>query len=521
MVWGLFPAGAGGQKYYFFSKGTYKVGRKDCDVIIQNDRGVSRIHAELVVDAMTCRDPLQNMSDSFLSDVRIKDLSKYGTFINKEKGSKAVNELPNKETTLKNGDLVLFGSGNAVFRFCFVPLTLFIHSLKPSRAKPSLQDIISSIGGSATHTWNVECTHVIADESTSVTEDLINAILVQKPVVRGDWVKVVADKNIQTELPSWSQYVPNLRLDGVTIKITAPEVREICLAGHTLVLGSSHLYKFGAQLKSLLEMCSAKVVLVDEYCSSNGTLVEGASNSVVLVSPEGSLNEFNHFPQLISLPRVNDMKLVAAVLSGHFDPSIVESPSIAVSSQSTDETIVADSDAETDTVTSDHAAAVARSEAVKYEEKKEMSEDQADVVSEKKLSGFMVEDGGIKERKNKGDESETTGHQNSDIIYSQDLIVKDLIMSAEAQSIANKTMVNFKCFRKRETPSGNSFKDLIPFSKDPYKESDLGNEEVAEYVREEKKRKQKEAVAEDLFNSEKVKRRGAAGLTLRGLLTRG
>lgn len=87
----------------------------DCDVIIQNDKGVSRIHAELVVDAMTSWDPL-NISSSFLSDVRIIDKSKYGTFINKEKGSKPLNEFPNKETTLKNGDLVSFGTGNAVFR---------------------------------------------------------------------------------------------------------------------------------------------------------------------------------------------------------------------------------------------------------------------------------------------------------------------------------------------------------------------------------------------------------------------
>lgn len=85
-------------------------------MIIQNDKGVSRIHAELAVDAMTSWDPLQNISSSFLSDVRIIDKSKYGTFINKAKGSNSVNEFPNKEKTLKNGDLVSFGTGNAVYR---------------------------------------------------------------------------------------------------------------------------------------------------------------------------------------------------------------------------------------------------------------------------------------------------------------------------------------------------------------------------------------------------------------------
>lgn len=36
------------------------------------------------------------------------------------------------------------------------------------------------------------------------------------------------------------------------------------------------------------------------------------------------------------------------------------------------------------------------------------------------------------------------------------------------------------------------------------RESDYGNEDVAESVKEEKKRKQMEAIADDLFNNEKV-----------------
>lgn len=87
-------------------------------MIINTDKGVSRIHAELVVDAMTTSDPLQTRSTSFLpSEVRIRDCSKYGTFINKKLGSKAkIREYPNKETALKDGDLVSFGTGTATYR---------------------------------------------------------------------------------------------------------------------------------------------------------------------------------------------------------------------------------------------------------------------------------------------------------------------------------------------------------------------------------------------------------------------
>lgn len=94
-----------------------------------------------------------------------------------------------------------------------------------------------------------------------------------------------------------------------------------------------------------------------------------------------------------------------------------------------------------------------------------------------------------------------------------------------------------QCYKyQMNTPSGNSFNNLIPFAKYPYKydsfsqqclhiivicftvfwipssnflisfrESEFGTEEIAESVKEEKMRKQMEAIAEDLFKYEKVR----------------
>ncbi|KAA8547636.1 hypothetical protein F0562_004065 [Nyssa sinensis] len=140
-------ASNGEDKYYIFRKGTYKVGRKGCDVIINKDKGVSRIHVEIVVDAMVSLDHLQNKSSNVSSKVRIRDCSKYGTFINKNLGSKEkVHEFPNKETTLKDGDLISFGTGNATYKFCFVPLVFFVHCPTLFQENQLLQDKISSIG---------------------------------------------------------------------------------------------------------------------------------------------------------------------------------------------------------------------------------------------------------------------------------------------------------------------------------------------------------------------------------------
>ena len=88
-----------------------------CDIIITKDKGVSRIHAEILVDALTSTDSLQTKSLSLSCEVRIRDCSKYGTFVNRNPGAiEKVHELPNKETSLTDGNLISFGTGNATYK---------------------------------------------------------------------------------------------------------------------------------------------------------------------------------------------------------------------------------------------------------------------------------------------------------------------------------------------------------------------------------------------------------------------
>ncbi|GKD14492.1 nijmegen breakage syndrome 1 protein isoform X1 [Tanacetum coccineum] len=119
-------------------------------------------------------------------------------------------------------------------------------------------------------------------------------------------------------------------------------------------------------------------------------------------------------------------------------------------------------------------------------------------------------------REHKIDDSE---HGTSDIIFSQKLIVRDTNLTPSVPSQTNNQVLNFKRFKKMATESGNDFHNLVPFSKHPYKGSEYENEEIAQSVKEEKKRKQRENIAEDLFNKTKAKQRGAAGF-LQGILTR-
>ncbi|XP_019456824.1 PREDICTED: nijmegen breakage syndrome 1 protein [Lupinus angustifolius] len=554
MVWGLFPFDplTGEDSYYIFKTGTYKVGRKGCDVIVTKDKGVSRVHAEIVINAMNLSNPLRSRRSHLSPSILIRDCSKYGTFITKNAGLKQkLHELPNKETSLEDGDVVSFGAGSATYKFCHVPLIFFICSL--DKVDQALEEKISSIGAGITHTLGEECTHMLLDQFMPLKKDLIDAVVAKKCCVLKTWLEFFAEKNIGTEIPSHHSYVPTVSVEGKSIKVADPKTRENCLKGCTFLLELLHLYKFKDQLKSSLEVAGAKTVSVEEFCSNSQGSDYGDDNRVVYVIPGGPACKSDHFNKLSSLLRVNEMDIIFAVVSGQLDMSILKSPCVLVSSScSTDETVVADSDTEVETATSARASeTLFTTHNLKFAKRKDLDDDSGSLdirknerveassgdVSTKlheikyakmetSLDGVSVKsdtnvtsirDSGvdIKVMKDKVDDHESG---NSDIIYSQNLVVRDTNVDTNRSTVPNSSIPNFKRFRKGQTQSGNSFDNLVPYAKYPYKDSDYGNDEdIIESVKEEKRRKQREAVAEDLFNNEKARRRGTGG-SLRGIL---
>ncbi|KAG5223108.1 nijmegen breakage syndrome protein [Salix suchowensis] len=330
---------------------------------------------------------------------------------------------------------------------------------------------------------------------------------------------LVAEKRIGLEIPSWSSYIPTLTVEGVSVKVAASGTRAKCLEGFTCLLETRNMYKFKDRLQSLLEVGGAKIVLVEDFSSNAQGLDCGQDSRVLCVMPKGSPDKFNSFNKLGSLPRVNELDLLRAVLAGHLDLSVLVSPSALVSSPcSTDETVVADSEAEVETPISERFTAdISNEEAPKYVNKVETSIHPHHRSENNHVVSSTYSIANVTTKQETVDEAESG---NSDIIYSQDLIIRDLNLPAQISSPPNNGFLNFKRFRKGNTQSGNSFNNLIPFSKYPYKDFDYGNQDMLESVKEEKRRKQMEAVAEDLFNTEKGRRRGVAG-SLHRLLTHG
>ncbi|KAF4396857.1 hypothetical protein F8388_004825 [Cannabis sativa] len=562
MVFGLIPVdpSPGENKYYITAKGSYKVGRKGCDIIITKDKGVSRVHAEIFVDEMTSANPPHTKTSNLSNKVRIKDCSKYGTFINKSLGSmEKVHEFPGKETVLTDGNLISFGTGNATYRFSFVPFIIWVYSLEPHQVTQSFQDKLSLIGADITYNFNQKCTHVLVDELTPLREELLDAIVAKKACVQISWVETVAEEKICTEIPSCSDHTPTLSVEDVSVKLADPGTRENCLDGYTFVLDSINSYKYRNQLKSLLELAGAKILSIEGFSSSSQGSKHEESSYVVCVIPGGSSYKIDCFNKLNAVSRVKEIDLIRAILTGILDRSILISPCVVVSSScSTDETFVEDSEAEAEAeaeaVTSSvHVTAATHSEevieivtpvpppttasahseevinivtpipptttapAAAVIDTVDNMDEQKDCALKINLSSFRGSSSTSSHVKN--DRVSETEGENLDIIYSQNLIVRDMSASSTTRRTVNNEVVNFKRFRKRDTESGNSFNNLIPFSKYPYKESDNGNEEMTEFVKEEKRRKQMEAVADDLFNNERGRRRGVAG-SIQGILTR-
>lgn len=498
MVSGLY---AGDDKYFIFSKGTYKVGRKGCDIIVNKDKGVSRVHAEVLVDDMT---NLEQINSS--PRVRLRDCSKYGTFISKKLGAKEkVHEFPDKEVAVKDGDLVSFGTGNATYRFCFVPFKFLVFGAEPFNEN-QLQQKLSSIGASMTHAWSPDCTYILVNQFMELTEDLVDPFLAKKHFVLTEWVEVVVGKDICSEIPSCDCYAPTFMLEGVSIKVSDAKSRENSLKQFTFLLEAIHKYKFKDKLLPLLELVGAKVMFAEEFCSHSQRSEEKEDTMSVLVIPFGMTNNFTSSSKLNSVSRLKEKDVICAAFSGHLDPSLIVSAPVVVSSScSTDETVVADSDVEeVETATSlDKSTAVDASMSFKHE-----SNNHAPAISTNNMITCSKGRGDTVTAIRDQDDKPESG--NVDIIYSQRLIVRDTNSPASNMLSYDDRVPNFKRFKKSRTPSGNSFNNLIAYAKNPYKESEYRSE-LAESAKEEKQRQQLEAMAEEMFNNDKGRKRGVLG----------
>ncbi|KAG0619977.1 hypothetical protein M758_4G179300 [Ceratodon purpureus] len=347
MVWALKavdPALAP-SAYYLKSASTYSVGRKDCYITIQTDKTISRLHANLISEeAKAPKSNINDVADIPRMSLRVHDLSKFGTFVNKQPGSKPLTSLPGSEASLNDGDVVTFGTNKTSFRVEFVPFFLCISASNVGKKNPTSKFALRH-GAFAVETWKEGCTHVLVDEGSAVTEMVIAAVASRKPVLQINWwQKFSLETEVVTELLPYSSYIPTLVFQGAAtstpIKIALPELRKTILQDHSFLLVPVEMYQHGNHLVRLLEAAGGTVEFLSKTASS---IPAAGTKQQFLVKPkDGTMKEAWASPAILNkvrhLSRTSEDKLVLAVLAGHVDVTSLPLPPSPVASADSDET---------------------------------------------------------------------------------------------------------------------------------------------------------------------------------------
>ena len=91
------------------------------------------------------------------------------------------------------------------------------------------------MGAYAIEKWMSECTHLIVEDSSPITNDVMEAIMAKKPIVVCDWFQamVVWQTSLTSEIPNCLSFLSSMTLKcghaPVQVKIADPKHQEACL----------------------------------------------------------------------------------------------------------------------------------------------------------------------------------------------------------------------------------------------------------------------------------------------------
>ncbi|NXF87761.1 NBN protein, partial [Eubucco bourcierii] len=230
----LVPAAGRGEPYRLLSGTEYVVGRKNCNILIQDDQSISRSHAVLTVSQ-----PETTSSQSLSIPVlTVKDTSKYGTFVN---GSK----LNGASVSLQSGDRINFGVFESKFRVEYEPLIVCSSCLDAAQ-KTALNEAIQQLGGHVVNEWTKKCTH-LAMMAVKVTVKTICALICGRPIIKPDFfVEVIKAIQSRQQLPNHERFYPPVDEPSIgsdKLDLSERHERRKIFSGKTFVFLTAKQYK--------------------------------------------------------------------------------------------------------------------------------------------------------------------------------------------------------------------------------------------------------------------------------------
>ncbi|GAB0095272.1 hypothetical protein DMENIID0001_106320 [Sergentomyia squamirostris] len=190
-----------GTKFFLSGdKEVYTVGRDPkCDLIIENDKSISRVHAHLKV-----------LPDKL---VLIDVGSSYGSFLNEN--IKAVIRLPPKEEVdLRNQDLIRFGRFDSNWSVEMTAICVVTSSICAEDVE-ILQSNVQALSGKVMKTWQQDCTHLSMPEIVITIKALL-ALVSAKPIVHPRYFSaLLASLKANESLPDVGDFVPIVREENL------------------------------------------------------------------------------------------------------------------------------------------------------------------------------------------------------------------------------------------------------------------------------------------------------------------
>jgi len=249
---------------------TITVGRKDSDILILNDRSVSRKHAKFLVEKIGIN---KTNDPTYKPQVILKDLdSKFGTTVNMQRINGSVILLENSS--------IKFGAFSE-YRLKYVPIVICFSSLT-SVEKAELIALAVKNGITITKSWNTECTHLIMNK-VKVTQKVILALVFNKEIVNMKWLEDFENCDIKNfKLPVESNFFPLISENDIFDKLT-PDVFRPNIKRKELYKGITF------------------VIFSLSQCNKLASIIEAANGSYVSLYDKMKNNEIKSINDLITI----------------------------------------------------------------------------------------------------------------------------------------------------------------------------------------------------------------------------
>ena len=517
-------------RFYFSGPGSYTIGRQGCDVIIEEDRSISRVHATLEI-----------ANDG---PVRVQNHGQFGT---QAAASKVFDKGVGTSEMLVHDNYYLQFGMRSPFRIYQHPCCIFVSpGQKNEPGFKRLGELSAATGITMTDSPTAEGVRVVMlCSSRALDSSILLALLCGKPVITADWVAQLASRRVwKDKLPGEDAFAAEvyysttdgslklLQSPGVCKEIARsqflkgktfvwlPDTRDLWLQEAVELLGARNIER---ALRSSRAVCKA---------SEESILVKKSASGVSTPAPVGHLKWTT--PELLICGIVNGK------LDNHcvFDPQCVSpSPSTkrkrmlaALSAPASGFVLEATAEPAHKTVCSGHESDVTTADHGVDDDDGELTVDIAvnSVGESGSPSAEQLREQHHKPPRNKSMQEEgefiETSYLGADAqneVHVEDsVIIAPLVLASRYQAqtmnknrsgkgAAAASGVNFKAFKKSKGHQHVEQQNHIPFSKHYYKE-ELSAAEAREELARNARRKAEDEDAEKLFNT-KIKAKKADG----------